>query len=59
MAYPISTTYFLTRLQKKFSSCESKDELPYASLYNCNGKQPELFHGLIVDILTRPRLMSL
>ena len=59
MAYPSSTTYFLIRSQKKFSSCESKDESPYASVYNCNGKQSELFHGLIVDSLTRPRLMSL
>ena len=59
MAYLSSTTYLLTRLQKKFSSCEPKEELPHAGLYNYNGRQAELFHGFIVDRLTRPRLMSL
>ena len=59
MAHPISTTYLLTRLQKKFSSYEPKEELSHAGLDNYNGRQTELFHGLIVDRLTRPRLMSL
>ena len=27
MAYASSTTYLLTRLQKKFSSCEPKDHI--------------------------------
>ena len=34
----------LTRLQKKFNSCEAKEECPHAGLYNCNGRQIELFH---------------
>ena len=55
MAYPSSTTYLLTRLQKKFSSSEPKEELPQAGLYNYDGRQTELFHRLIVDRLTRPR----
>ena len=59
MAYPSSTTYLLTRLQQKFSSSEPKEELPQAGLYNYDGRQTELFHGLIVDRLRRPRLMFL
>ena len=39
-----TTGYLLTRLQKKISSCEPKEELPHAGLYNYNGKQIELFH---------------
>ena len=58
MAHPSSTTYLLTRLHKKFSSCEPKEELSHAVLYNYNGMETELFHGLIVDRLTRPMLMS-
>ena len=49
MAHPSSTTYLLTRLHKKCSSCEPKEELPHAVLYNYNGMETELFHGLIVD----------
>ena len=56
---PSSTTYLLTRLQKKVSSCEPKEELPLGGLYNYDGRQIELFHGLIVDRLTRPRLVAL
>ena len=41
MAYASSTTYLFARLQKTFSSCEPKEELPHASLY---GRQIELFH---------------
>ena len=59
MTYPSTTTYLLTRLQKKFSSCEAKEELPHAGLYNDNGRQTEVFHELIEDRLTRSRLMSL
>ena len=44
MAYASSTTYLLARLQKKFNSCEQKEELPHAGLYNYNGMQIELFH---------------
>ena len=44
MAYASSTTYLFTRLQKTFSSCEPKEELPHAGLYNYNGRQIELFH---------------
>ena len=57
MDYASSTTYFLTRLQEKFSSCGPKEEWPHAGLYN--GRQTQRFHGLIVDRLTRPRSMSL
>ena len=44
MACASSTAYLLTRLQKKFSSCEPKRERPHAGLYNYNGRQIELFH---------------
>ena len=44
MAYATSTTYLLGRLQKKFSSCEKKEERPNAGLCNYNGNQIELFH---------------
>ena len=44
MAYVSSTTYLLTRLQKKFSIYEPKKEWPHAGLYNYNGKQIEPFH---------------
>ena len=44
MAYVSSTTYLLTRLQKKFSIYEPKKEWPHADLYNYNGKQIEPFH---------------
>ena len=44
MAYVSSATYLLTRLQKKFSSCEPKEELPRAGLYNYNRSQIQLFH---------------
>ena len=37
MAYASSTTYLLTRLQEKFSSCESKVEGQHAGLYSYNG----------------------
>ena len=43
IAYASSTTYLLARLKKKFSSCEPKEELPHAGLYNYNGRQIELF----------------
>ena len=44
MAYASSTTDLFTRLQKAFSSCEPKEELPHTGLYNYNGRQIELFH---------------
>ena len=44
MAYASSTRYLLTTVQKKFSSCEPKEEWPHAGLYNYNGSQIELFH---------------
>ena len=44
MAYASSAIYLLPRLQKKFSSCERKEELPHVGLYNHNGKHMELFH---------------
>ena len=44
MAYASSTTYLFTRLQKTFDSCETKEELPHAGLYNYNGRQKELLH---------------
>ena len=59
MTYPSTTTYLLTRLQEKFSSCEPKEELPHAGLYNYNGRQTEVFHELIEDRLAGPRLLSL
>ena len=59
MACPTSKTYLLTRLQKKFSSCEPKEELPHAGVYNYNGRQIEVFHVLIMDRLTRSGLMPL
>ena len=34
MASTSSTTYLLTRLQKKFSSHEPEEEWPHAGLYN-------------------------
>ena len=37
MAYASSTTYLLTRLQQKFSSCEPKVEGQHAGLYSYNG----------------------
>ena len=43
MAYASSTRYLLTRLRKKLSSCEAKEEWPYVGLYDYNGKQIELF----------------
>ena len=39
MAYASSIKYLLTILQKKFSTCEPTEELPYADLYDYNGKQ--------------------
>ena len=42
MAYLSSTTYLLTRLQKKLGSCEPKEEWPHAGLYDYNGSQIEL-----------------
>ena len=59
MACPTSKTYLLTTLQKKFSSCEPKEELPHAGVYNYNGRQIEVFHVLIMDRLTRSGLMPL
>ena len=59
MACSTSKTYLLTRLQKKFSSCEPKEELPHAGVYNYNGRQIEVFHVLIMDRLTRSGLMPL
>ena len=44
MEYASSTTYLLTRGQKKFSTCDPKEEWPHADLYDYNGKQIELFH---------------
>ena len=44
MAYGSSTRCLFTRLQKTFSSCEPKEEIPHAGLYNYNGRQIELFH---------------
>ena len=44
MAYVRLTTHLLARLQKKFSSCNPKKELPHAGQYNYNGRQTELFH---------------
>ena len=44
MAYASSTTYLLTRLQKKLSYCELKEEWPHAGPYNYNGRQIELGH---------------
>ena len=44
MAYASSATYLLTRLQKKFSSYETKEERPHVGLYNYNGRQTEPFH---------------
>ena len=44
MAYASSTTYLFTRLQKTFSSCETKEEWPHRGLYNYNGRQIGLFH---------------
>ena len=44
MAYASSTIYLLIKLQKKFISCESKEEWPRAGLYNYIGRQIELFH---------------
>ena len=44
MAYASLTTYLSTRLQKTFSTCEPKEELPHAGLYNYNGRQIKLFH---------------
>ena len=44
MAYASLTTYLFTRLQKKFSIFEPKEEWPHAGVYSYNGKQIELFH---------------
>ena len=44
MTYASSATYVLTRLQKKFLSCEPKEEWPHADLYSYNGSQVQLFH---------------
>ena len=44
MVYESSTTYLLTRLQKKFNSYEPKEEWLHAGLYNCNERQIEVFH---------------
>ena len=44
MAYASSATYLFRRLQKTFCSCEPREELPHAGLYNYNGRQIELFH---------------
>ena len=44
MTYASSTTYLLTRLQKKLSSCEPKEEQPHAVPCNYNGRQIEPFH---------------
>ena len=45
MAYASSTTYLFTRLSKTLSSCEPKDELPHAGLYNYN----EMFSILLIN----------
>ena len=37
MVYASSATYLFIRLQKTFSICEPKEELPHAGLYNNNG----------------------
>ena len=37
------TTYLFTRLQKTFSSCETKEEWPHPGLYSFNGRQIKLF----------------
>ena len=52
MVYASSTTYLLTRLQKKFSSSDPKEEWSHAGLYNYNGRQKE--PCLIEDTLTGP-----
>ena len=39
-----STTYLFTRLQKTFSSYETKKKWPHVALYKYNGRQLELFH---------------
>ena len=44
MTYGSSTTYLLKGLQKKISSCEPKEELSHAGLYNYNEREIELFH---------------
>ena len=43
MDYVMSFLYLLTRLQKKFSGCELKEEWPHAVLYNDNRRQIEAF----------------
>ena len=59
MAYASSTTYLFTRLQKTFSSCETKEEWPHRGLYNYNGRQIELFHMKWFNRLTGSTVMSL
>ena len=44
MAYASSATSLLTRLLKKFSNCEPKEEWPHVGLCNYNERQIELFH---------------
>ena len=56
MVYASSTTYLLTRLQKKFSNSDPKEEWSHAGLYNYNGRQKE--PCLIEDRLTGPRLIE-
>ena len=49
MSYASSTICLLTRLQKKLSSFEPKEEWPHAGLYNYNRRQIELFHIKFFD----------
>ena len=58
MAYVSSATYLSTRLQKTFSSCESKEEWPHAdnNYITITESKWNLFKwtGLFVDRLTGP-----